>query len=71
MRISSRWLVEGATDGEGAAVQNVGVDHGRGDVVVAEKFLDGADVVAGFEQVGCKAVPEAVTGCAFDDWGFG
>ena len=28
--------VEGAADAEGAAVEDVGVDHGGGDVAVAE-----------------------------------
>jgi len=39
-------LVEGAADGEGAAVEDVGVDHGGGDVAVAQELLDGANVVA-------------------------
>ena len=53
-------LVERAVDAEGAAVEDVGVDHGGGDVAVAEELLDGADVVAGFEQVSREAVPQAV-----------
>jgi hypothetical protein len=32
-------LVEGAADAEGAAVDDVGVDHGGGDVAVAEELL--------------------------------
>ena len=38
--------VGGAQDAGGAAVEDVGVDHGGGDVAVAEEFLDGADVGA-------------------------
>jgi hypothetical protein len=36
----------GAEDAGGTAVEDVGVDHGGGDVAVAEDFLDGADVGA-------------------------
>jgi hypothetical protein len=41
-------LVEGAADAEGAAVEDVGVDHRGGDVAVAEELLNGADVVCRF-----------------------
>lgn len=57
-------LVEGASDAEGATVEDVRVDHGRGDVAMTEQLLDGADVVAGLEQVGREAVAEAVAGGA-------
>lgn len=33
------------------AVQNMGVDHGRLHVVMAQEFLDSADVVAAFEEM--------------------
>src|SRR5688500_16314834 len=52
--------VEGALDASGAAVEDVGVDHGGGDVFVAQEFLDGTDVVAVFEEVGGEAVAEGV-----------
>ena len=40
--------VRGAGDAAAAGVaEDVGVDHGRLDVLVAEELLDGADVVAG------------------------
>ena len=39
-------LVQGAADGQAAALEDVGVDHGGFDILVAEQFLDGADVVA-------------------------
>ena len=38
----------------------MGVDHCRFDVLVAEEFLDGTDVVAIFQQVGGKAVAEGM-----------
>ena len=38
-------------------IEDVGVDHRRLDVLVAEQLLDGADVVAGHKQVGGKGMP--------------
>ena len=32
-------------------VQDVGIDHGRRDIPVAQEFLDGSDIVAGVERV--------------------
>src|SRR5205807_28046 len=52
--------VEGAGHAGGAAVEDVGVDHGGADVGVAEQVLDGADVAARLEQVGGEAVPQGV-----------
>lgn len=49
------------------AVQHVRVDHRRGHVTVAEKFLDGADVAAVLEQVGRERVAEGVAGGALGD----
>ena len=44
--------VEGALDAEGSLPEKVGVDHGSGDVLVPEELLNGADVRAGFEEMG-------------------
>ena len=41
-------------------VQDVGVDHRRGDVAVPEQFLHCADVVSVLEQVRGERVPEAM-----------
>jgi hypothetical protein len=54
-------LIERAADSQSATIEDVGVDHRRLDVLVAEEFLHRADVVAGFEQVRGKAVAEGVT----------
>jgi hypothetical protein len=35
-------------DGLGAALGDVGIDHGRADIGMAEEFLNGPDVVPGF-----------------------
>jgi hypothetical protein len=36
------------------------VNHGGGHILVAEKFLDGADIIAAFEQMRSETVPESV-----------
>jgi hypothetical protein len=46
--------IRGAPDGGGAAVEDVSVDHGRGDVAVAEQLLHGPDVMAVLEQMRCE-----------------
>jgi len=38
----------------------MGVDHGGFDILVAEQFLDSANVVAILEQVGGEGVTESV-----------
>ena len=40
------------------ALDDVEVDHGGGDVGMAEEILDGADVGAALEQAGCEGVAE-------------
>ena len=64
-----RSAVEGAADAPRAAIQDVGVDHRRGHVCVAEQLLDGADVVAVFEQMGGKGMAESMGGCVLGDGG--
>ena len=61
--------VEGAADAEAASVEDVGVDHGGGDVGVAEELLDGADVVAALEEVGGEGVADGVAAGAFGEAG--
>jgi hypothetical protein len=50
-------------------IEDVGVDHGRADVLVAEQGLDRADVGAALEQVGGEAVAQGVGGDPFVDAG--
>jgi hypothetical protein len=66
--------VKRAPDATAATIEDVGVDHGRADVAVAQQFLDGPDVVAGFQQVCGERMPQGVTarrlrnpGCAEGD----
>jgi hypothetical protein len=49
--LSDLRCVERAADAAGAVAEDMGVDHGRGDVAVAEELLDGSDVVAAFEKM--------------------
>jgi len=59
--------IEWAANGETAALQHVGVDHGGLDVFVAEQFLDRANVIAVFEEVGGEGVAERMAADAFGD----
>ena len=61
---------EGALDAAGPILHDVGVDHGGPNVFVAKELLHRAEVVAGFEQVGCETVPQAMCVDGFDDTGF-
>ena len=45
-----------------ALVQDMKVDHGRRNVSVAKQFLDSTNVVAGFQQMGGKAVSQRMGG---------
>jgi hypothetical protein len=46
----------------GPAFDRLGIDHDGPHISVAQKLLDGLDVVVGLEQVAGKAVPESVGG---------
>ncbi len=54
--------VHEAANSRRPAVEHVGGGHGRGDVGVTEKSLDGSNVVALLEQVGGEGVAEGVAG---------
>lgn len=66
-----RVLVQRASYGEAAAafVENVSVDHRGAYVIVAEEFLNRADVAAVLEKVSREAVPEGVASRRFVDAG--
>ena len=66
-RVTGGEAVGGAADAGGASVEDVGVDHGGRHVAVPEQLLDGADVVAGFEEVGGEAVAQGVAGDPLGD----
>lgn len=52
LRRASAQKVHRTPDTSAAAVQDVGVDHRRTDVPVSQQFLDRADIVPVFEQMG-------------------
>jgi len=43
----------------------MGVDHGRLNIRMPEKLLDGPDIIACLDQVGSKGVPQRVDRCMF------
>ena len=47
-------------DAGGAAVEDVGVDHGGADIAVAEQLLHGANIGPVLEQVSGEGVAEGV-----------
>lgn len=49
--------------------EDVGGDHGRLDVLVAEQVLDRLNVVTGHQEMGCEAVPEGVAADLLRDSG--
>ena len=53
---ASEWNVHGAADAEATPVEDVSVDHRRGDAPVAQELLDGPDVVACLEEMGGEGV---------------
>ena len=55
-------LIEGAADGQRAAIEDVGVNHGRFHILVPKQFLHRADIVAVFKEMSSKAVAEGVSG---------
>lgn len=52
-----------------AAVEHVGVDHRGPDATVAQKLLDGANVVAPDEEVRGEGVPKGMAARGFGDAG--
>ena len=52
--------VQGAGGTDSRAFHDVEVDHGGGDVGMAEEILHGADVGTGFKQMGCKTVAQTM-----------
>jgi hypothetical protein len=59
--------IQRTQDPAGAAIEDVGIDLGRGDIPVSEQLLDGPDVIAHFEQVGCERMPQGMRAQWLDD----
>ena len=54
--------VGGAANPVWASIEHVGINHCGSDVAVAEQFLNRADVMPPFQQMGGKRMTEAVGG---------
>src|SRR5690606_16985430 len=59
--------IDRALHTERAAIDDVGVDHGRTDIGVTEQLLNSANVVTRLEQVGCERMPERVAARRLSD----
>ncbi len=46
------------------------VDHGRSDISVTQQLLNRSDIVAVFQQVGCKRMPQRMTARRFGNPSF-
>ena len=65
----NKLTVQRATNGQAAAIEDVSIDHGGGDIFVPKQILDGADIVAGFKQMGGKAVAKGMATDRFGEVG--
>jgi len=59
-RKSNTEVVQGARNSLAALLQDVGIDLGRGKIVVPEQLLNGADVGAALEQVSGEGMAKGV-----------
>jgi hypothetical protein len=59
--------IQGAFDTLPRLAQHMCVNHGGGNVRMAQKALDGTNIGAGLQQVGGKGVPKRVRGDALGD----
>ena len=48
------------------ALEHMRIDHGSTDILVAEEFLHGANVIAIFQEMGSETMTQGVTTAAFD-----
>ena len=60
-------LIKRASDADAGAREHMRVDLGRGHVFVSQKFLDGSNIRAGFEQVRRERMAQGVRRHAFVD----
>lgn len=61
--------VDGTPDGSGATIEDMRVDHRRGDIAVSEQLLYGADVITVLQEVRGERTPEGVAGRPFANAG--
>ena len=60
-------MVNGAAHAEAGAIADVGVNHRGRDILVAEEFLDGTNIITVLQQMGSKTVPKGMAACRFFD----
>ena len=53
-------LVQRTVNTPRPSVEHLGVDHRRFDIAMAQQLLDGSNIIAAFEHVGRKRMPERV-----------
>ena len=49
-RLCWSWAIQGAAHASTAAIQHVGINHGRLDILVTEQFLNGADAAHSYRD---------------------
>jgi hypothetical protein len=49
--------IEGTTHALSATLKDMRLDHGGADALVAQEFLNGANIIAIFQQMGREAMP--------------
>ena len=54
-------MVQGALHGSPTTIEDMGIDHGRRNILMSEEFLNGADIVACFQQMSGEAMAEGMT----------
>lgn len=57
--------VKWATDRKASCGEDMGIDHSGPDILVAEQFLDGTNVVPLFQEVGGEGMSERMAACVF------
>jgi len=55
--------IHGAVNATPTPIQDMGVNHGRADVLVAEELLEGPDAMPILEQVSGEGMLQRVAGC--------
>jgi hypothetical protein len=58
--IAAKQRVQWAAHAEAAAVEHMGIDHGRADITMTEQLLDGPNVGALFQQLGSERMTESM-----------
>ena len=61
--------VQRTHDAAAPAIEDMGVDHRRADILVAEQLLDGANVIARLQEMCGERVAECVRGGGLVDTG--